>query len=260
MQSNLALLLPSTLALLALLQSPTAQKPAAPVAQAAPAQHSALVPAERLSEDWWKQRFEAANARAKQGDIGLIFLGDSITQGWENEGKEVWAKYYEKRKADNLGFSGDRTQHVLWRLDHGNVDGLDKPAAEGKAIPKLVVLMIGTNNSNGSDNTAREIADGVQAIVAKLRAKLPQAKVLVLGIFPRGEKPNEQRAKNDEANKLVSAIADDKSVFYLDIGPAFLSKDGTIDKAIMPDFLHLSPRGYALWAEAMDAKVSALLK
>ena len=135
-------------------------------------------------------------------------------------------------------------------MDHGNVDGLK---------PKLVVLMIGTNNSNGSDNTAEEIGEGIKAIVAKLREKLPESKILLLAIFPRGNKPNPQREKNAEASKIASQLADDKHVFYLDIGPKFLTADGTLERDIMPDYLHLTPKGYQIWADSIEEKVSELL-
>ncbi|MBX3413803.1 MAG: GDSL family lipase [Pirellulales bacterium] len=194
-------------------------------------------------------RHEAINKRTQEGNIDLVFLGDSITQGWNNNA--VWQKYFAPRNAANMGIGGDRTQHVLWRLDHGNIDGIQ---------PKLAVVMIGTNNSNRTDNTAEEIADGIKAIVAKLREKLPETKVLLLAIFPRGEKPNPQREKNAQASQLASEVADDKMVFYLDIGPKFLTEDGTLTKEIMPDYLHLSPQGYEIWAEAIDAKVAELMK
>jgi beta-glucosidase len=120
--------------------------------------------------------------------------------------------------------------------------------------------MIGTNNSNGEDNTAREIADGVMAVVTKLRAKLPRTKVLLLGIFPRGETADEQREKNATASALASRIADGKMVHYLDLGPAFLEEDGTtLTPAVMPDYLHLSGEGYRRWAEAIEPKVKELL-
>lgn len=208
--------------------------------------HSAVVPEPR--EGNWIDRHEAINERTRQGDIDLVFLGDSITQGWNNN--EVWQEHYGSRKAANMGIGGDRTQHVLWRLDHGNVDDIS---------PKLVVLMIGTNNSNRTDNTAEEIADGIKAIVAKLRVKLPETKVLMLAIFPRGEKPNPQREKNAEASRLASEVADDEMVYYLDIGPAFLEEDGTLSKEIMPDSLHLSVDGYRIWADAIEDKVAELL-
>jgi len=150
------------------------------------AKHTAMTGADRNNQPGWPQRHEKFNARAKQGaekgDIDLIFMGDSITEGWEGPGKEVWAEFYGNRNAVNMGISGDRTQHLLWRIENGNLEGLEKPKA-GHA-PKLVVVMIGTNNSAGKDHTAQEIADGVQAVVMAARAKLPQTPVLLLGIFP----------------------------------------------------------------------------
>jgi len=188
--------------------------------------------------------------KKNQGNIDLVLIGDSITQGWEGAGKDVWAKHYTPRRAANLGIGGDRTQHVLWRLENGNIDGIK---------PKLAVLMIGTNNSNGNDNTAEEIGAGITAIVEKLRKDLPETKVLILAIFPRGEKPNPQREKNAKASEIASKLADDKSVFFLDIGPKFLAADGTLTKEIMPDYLHLSPKGYEIWAESIEPTVAKLM-
>jgi len=220
--------------------------------QAAP--HAALVPAERLAEPWWKERFEACNRRLAQGDVELLFLGDSITQGWEGEGKAVWDELYGARKAVNLGFSGDRTQHVLWRLEKHDLEAL------AAAPPKLVVLMIGTNNSNGADNTADEIADGIEAIVAKLRVELPATKVLLLAIFPRSAQDDAQRAKVAAASRRASRVADGKQVHYLDLAPAFLDPDGkTLRPEIMPDYLHLSAAGYRRWGAAIEPKVKELL-
>lgn len=233
-----------------------APRHAAPAA--APALHSALAPADRLGEAWWKERFDAANARLAQGDVDLIFLGDSITQGWEDVGQGVWAEFYGKRKAINLGFSGDRTQHVLWRLERHGLEALAKPAA-GLSSPKLVVLMIGTNNSNGADNTAQEIADGIIAVVKSLRTRLPETRVLILGIFPCGARPDEQRGKNAQASALAAKIADGKMVRYLDIGPKFLADDGTLTTDIMPDLLHLSPLAYGIWAESIEPLVAELM-
>ncbi len=119
--------------------------------------------------------------------------------------------------------------------------------------------MIGTNNSNGTDNTAEEIGAGIEAIVKKLRDKLPQTKVLILAVFPRGAKPSPQREKNAKASEIASQLADNENVFYLDIGPKFLDDDGTLTKDIMPDLLHLSPRGYEIWAEAIEPKVTELM-
>jgi beta-glucosidase len=212
---------------------------------------SATAPVSRNSDTWWQERMEAANARVKQGEADVIFIGDSITQGWEGAGKEVWARYYGNRKAVNLGFSGDRTQHVLWRLENGNLERIS---------PKLAVIMIGTNNTGGTANTADEIADGIRAIVMKLRTKLPTTKILLLGIFPRAEKPDHPaRSIISDVNTGISKLADGRSVYFLDIGPKFLADDGTISKDIMPDFLHLSPRGYEIWASAIEDRVAALM-
>jgi beta-glucosidase len=219
------------------------------LARAKDAAPSTVVPAPRTDKPWI-DRDASFNQRVKQGNVDLLLIGDSITQGWEGAGKEAWAKYYAKRNAINLGIGGDRTQHVLWRLDHGNVDGIS---------PKLAVLMIGTNNSNGADNTAEEIGAGIEACVKKLREKLPQTKVLVLAIFPRGEKPNPQREKNAEASQIASKVADNKTVYYLDIADKFLAADATLPKDIMPDYLHLSPAGYEIWASAIEPKVTALM-
>jgi beta-glucosidase len=198
----------------------------------------------------WIQRHESFNKRVKEGNVDLLFIGDSITQGWEGAGQDAWAKHYAKRNAVNLGIGGDRTQHVLWRLDHGNVEGIS---------PKLAVLMIGTNNSNGTDNTAEEIGAGIEAIVNKLRAKLPQTKILILAVFPRREKPDPQREKNTKASQIAAKLADNQTVFYQDIGDKFLMPDGTLTKEIMPDFLHLSPQGYEIWASAIEPIVAKLM-
>lgn len=201
------------------------------------------------SLDWWFAKHESLNARVRQGDVDLIFLGDSITNGWDNEGKEVWEQYYAERNAVNLGISCDRIQNVLWRLDNGNIDGIS---------PKLAVVMIGT--SNASRSRLEEIPEGIKAVVDRLRAKLPNTKVLLLGIFPRG-KDNEDpwRQINNKVNEHVSALADGKMVFYLDIGPELVAPDGTASKEVLRDLVHLSPKGYAIWAEATEPMVAELM-
>ena len=159
--------------------------------------HSAVMPVQQTSEwavKWWGPRHDAVNKRLKAGDVGLLYIGDSITHGWESGGKECWDQYYAPRKAVNMGFSGDRTQHVLWRLDHSDFEGLS---------PKLAIIMIGTNNSNGEENTAEEIADGIIAICHRLRTRLPKMKILLLAIFPRSPEPCPQREKNAEASLLA---------------------------------------------------------
>ncbi len=209
--------------------------------------NTALVPVPQ-SGAWWAQRHEEKLARVRQGDIDLLFVGDSITHGWEGYGKAVWEEYYGDRKAANIGYSGDLTQHVLWRFDHGELDGI---------APKLAVVMIGTNNC--MSNTAEEIAEGVDAVVRGLREKLPQTRVLLLAIFPRRDVPKEIQDKLVETNALIAASIDDDAVHYLDIAPWFLETDGAISKSIMPDLLHPNENGYQLWAEAIEPKVAELL-
>jgi beta-glucosidase len=221
--------------------------PSLVAAQEKPAKNDAVVPVPR--DGGWMKRHESFNERVKQGKVDLIFLGDSITQGWEGAGKNVWAESYGKRNAVNLGIGGDRTQHVLWRLDHGNIDNIS---------PKLAVLMIGTNNSG--TNTSEQIAEGIQAIVDKLRTKLPQTKVLVLAIFPRGADASDaKRQVNEGANAIVAKLADNKHVFYLDIGQHFLADDGSLSKEVMPDLLHLNEKSYQIWADSIEPKVKELM-
>ena len=211
--------------------------------------NDAVIPAPRDGN--WVKRHEGFNeeVKSKAGKVDLIFLGDSITDGWRGGGKKVWEEFYGKRNAVNLGIGGDRTQHVLWRIENGNIEGIN---------PKLAVLMIGTNNSG--TNTSEQIAAGVKAIVDKLQEKLPETKVLILAIFPRGsDATNKNRQVNEGANKIIAKLADDKHVFYLDIGPKFLAEDGTLSKEVMPDLLHLNEKSYRTWAEATEPTVAKLI-
>jgi len=210
--------------------------------------HSAIRPVPR-DADWWTARHDKMNARIAKGKVDLLFIGDSITQAWEGNGKTAWAENYKRRNAVNLGIGGDRTQHVLWRLDHGNIKGVS---------PKAAVVMIGTNNSG--DDTSEHIADGVEAIVVKLRKQLPEMKILVLAIFPRGADDKDPRRQvTMGANKIIAKLADDKHVFYLDIGAAFLADDRTLSKDIMPDLLHLSREGYTIWADSIEPTLKKLM-
>ena len=222
------------------------------------ADNTATTPAPR--DPNWVKRHEGFVEIAKKGDVDVLFLGDSITDGWRGKGgAEVWQKHFEPLKAANFGIGGDRTQHVLWRITNGELEGIK---------PKVAVLMIGTNNSNGNDNTAAEIAEGVTAIIKALHAKHPHTKVLLLAIFPRADKRDAAaektpadgiRTKNIEANKIISKLDDGKMVKYLDIGGKFLDADGALPKEIMPDFLHLSPKGYQIWADAITPLLTEML-
>ncbi len=189
---------------------------------------------------------------AKRGDIDVLFIGDSITDWWRNPGspqgsngvlatggKQVFEKYFGAMKVANFGIAGDTTQGVLWRLQHGEGEGYS---------PKAIMLMIGTNNTGS--NSAHEIAMGVADVVFELRKDFPDARILLLAIFPRGDRPT-AAAKIPEINKTISALHDNQHVFFVDIGPKFLAKDGTIPREIMEDGLHPTNKGYEIWAEAV---------
>lgn len=206
---------------------------------------------------WWTKRVASDLALAKKGGHQLVMLGDSITQSWGGPGKKVWQEFWVERNAINIGVSGDRTQHVLWRLDNGLLDALSQPNND----VRCVVVMIGTNNSNRNDCTATEIGYGIEAIVRRLRTRLPKAKVLLLATFPRGAKPSAQRIKNARSSaQAAKAFADDDMVVFQDIGARFLEADGTLRKAVMPDLLHLNAASYRVWAQAIVADVDRLMK
>jgi lysophospholipase L1-like esterase len=205
----------------------------------------------------WIARHEGFVAQARQGGIDILFMGDSITDFWRNRGSNVWNKYYAPRHAANFGISGDRTQHVLWRMDHGELDGIK---------PRVVVLMIGTNNTGKERdnktprNTVPETIAGVQAVVADIRARLPDSEILLLGIFPRGTLDDPQRAQVALINTVLAKFDDGKMVRCLDIGPKFLEADGTLPKSVMPDLLHPNEHGYQIWADAMEPTLDEMLK
>lgn len=191
---------------------------------------------------------------ARQGKAQLVFLGDSITAGWgwPGYGTEVWVKSFSRYQPANFGVSSDRTQNLLWRIENGELDGLE---------PKAIVLMIGTNN--GADS-AQAIAQGIAKIVRTIRAKLPATKILLLGVFPRGSKPdgrfNEQHFKLEVVNAALAKLDDRPFVHFMDIGERFVRGKPAIDPAIQPDFLHLSAAGYQIWADAIADKLAELMK
>lgn len=217
--------------------------------------NTAVEPAPR--EGGWMKRHEGFVAEAQKGGIDVLFMGDSITDGWRSKGKAVWEKHFAPLKAANFGISGDRTQHVLWRLQNGEAAGYQ---------PRAVVLMIGTNNtgkekdSDKPRNSTPEIVEGVAAVVGQLRKDFPKAKILLLAVFPRGEKDSEARAQVAEVNKGVAKLHDGRTVHYLDIGKKFLDAEGNLPRDIMPDLLHPNEKGYEIWAGAIEGKLKSLLK
>ena len=189
--------------------------------------------------------------KARKGNVGILFVGDSITDGWRGRGKDVFEKNYGSMDPLNIGIGGDRTQHVLRRLDHGEVDGIS---------PKVAVLMIGTNNL--AVNSDDEIVAGVTRIVRELNEKLPNTKVLLLAIFPRDMKPDtKQRSRIKQINDQLAKLDDGgKTVKYLDIGEKFLDPDGTLPKDVMPDSLHPNEKGYQIWADAIGPTLKELMR
>ena len=189
-----------------------------------------------------------------KGDV--IFLGDSITHGWE--GQKAWKESFGEFNPVNLGIGGDQTGHVLWRI------------TEGKELehlnPKAAVIMIGTNNTGG--HSAEQIAGGIKAIVEELKKQKPHMKILVLGVFPRasgtkGDKsvpPEKLNKKIPAINAIISKLDDGKMVFYKDIGKEFLTEDGGMSREVMPDYLHLSGKGYAIWGKAIKGDLEKLVK
>jgi len=187
---------------------------------------------------------------AKGAPIELLFVGDSITDGWRNAGQPIWDQNWAQYKPANFGIGGDTTQGVLWRMQNGELDGY-------KA--KLIVLMLGTNNI--SRNPTDEIVDGDRLIVEEFKKRQPQAKVLILGIFPRALPATDPyRASIKDINSKLAKLADNKQVFFMDFGDKFLAPDGTLTPEIMPDALHPNLKGYKIWAEAMAPRVKQLIK
>jgi lysophospholipase L1-like esterase len=229
-------------------------KPATPAPKKAPApKESATEPRPRDAK--WMQRHEnyLKEVKEKAGKVDVLFVGDSITDGWHNPGKKVWAENWEPMKAFNIGIGGDRTQHVIWRLQNGEVAGIS---------PKVTMLMIGTNNL--SSNTNEEIVDGITACVKEIHKKLPSTKVLLLGVFPRGREASDPlRARIKAINEQIAKLDDGgKTVRYLDIGEKFLDKDGKIPEDVMPDkpALHPNAKGYQIWADAVKGPITEMLK
>lgn len=192
-------------------------------------------------------RFKQQAERMEQGDVDLLMVGDSITHGWEGAGKDVWAKYYGNRKAMNFGIGGDRTGHVLWRIENSPMD---------KISPKMIVLMIGTNNIGHGSSNAQQTVEGIVMIVDRFKALYPNAKILLLDVFPRdatvGGKLRQAVNEINAGLDTIYAAGQVENVKLLDIGSLFLTKDGVLPPKLMPDFLHPNAAGYELWAAAIE--------
>jgi beta-glucosidase len=215
--------------------------------------HPSLNPQPRIAEWWFARQAEKIGLMSK-GDLDLLMVGDSITQNFENEkvGLKVWENHFVPLKAINLGFGGDRTEHVLWRLDHLPVL---------KKAPKAAVLLIGTNNIGWGSDTPKQAAEGVQAIARKLKEIYPDMKVLVLGVLPRRRNLDHPHRKQIiELNSyLPELLKEMKGVSFRDIGPAFLDEKGFLSEEIMPDTTHPSEKGHEIWAKAIAPYLKEVL-
>lgn len=212
-------------------------------------------------DEWWQQRHAAINERIERGNTNLLFVGDSNTQDWDSV-PQIWQDSFGQWNPVNFGIRGDQTQHVLWRLENSPLENIN---------PQIAIVMIGTNNSNGDEYTAGEIAEGIEAVVCSLRNKLPETHILLLSIFPRGSAAqmadptknayyNPQWSKNGLASAMASHLTRDKMIHYLDINESFLRPDGVLTRDVMPDLLHLSEQGYQIWADAMLPTLEELMQ
>lgn len=232
------------------LPAPASPRPVEPPAPAGPpaALPAAACPTLR-PDPWWLARHRAIVDAARAGGNEIAFVGDSITQGWEGEGREAWARDWAPRHAVNGGIGGDRTQHVIGRLDDGLLDAL---AAPGNRITR-VVLLIGTNNTAAPADPPEDIAAGVRAIIDRLRARLPGARVTLMAVLPRERTPGPSRAAVEAVNAALAPVWSTPGVDRLDIGAEFVTPGGEIPADLMPDALHLSPAGYERWSMRLRA-------
>lgn len=211
---------------------------------------------ESWSLDWWMPRHndklaEIARRKAAGEPTDLVFIGDSITHNWEKEHKDLWDSMWGQYHPLNLGYGGDRTENVLWRLQHGEIDGIR---------PKLIVMMIGTNNNGLRHDDPATTYAGIARDIQEIQKHQPRAKILLLAIFPRGATPDDgARLVNDKVNAMLPQLADGKRVVFLDIGKAFLQPDGTLSKDIFPDLLHPNDKGYQIWKREVGPEVERLM-
>ncbi len=213
---------------------------------------STIVPAPQTDAGILERQSQVV-ARARESlPTDVIFVGDSLTQSWEDTGANIWKDRFASLKALNLGVSGDRTEHVLWRLDQAPLT---------RRAPKVIVLLIGTNNLGHRTADAPQTLAGIRAVVAKMRQQVPAARILLCAIFPRDHEMSAMRGDVLQINQaLASAYAHDTAVRVIDLGSSFVAADGLISPQIMPDYLHLSPAGYQIWADGIRAPLADALK
>jgi lysophospholipase L1-like esterase len=255
----LALLGFATLANSGMAQTPAPAPQSAPTAVASspassPADPSVGTP--KKDDGTFLRKHEAIMRKAKSGPIGLLFLGDSITENWKSRAPELWKQYEEKYQAADFGIGGDQTQHVIWRIEQGELDGIH---------PKVVVFMLGTNNT--AAYTADQIAAADRKIIRMIREKLPEAKIVLMAILPRGPRTGDKQVGYEHRMETIRAVNlqlakldDGKTIHYLDIGPKFIDADGKIPETLMPDQLHPSAAGYKFWVDALQPLLDEMMR
>ena len=210
-------------------------------------------PEQRWGEKWWKERWDQKNKQAntpKAKNAKVVFMGASIVQKWETDGKAAWEKHFAPLGALNWGYSGDRTEHLIWRLQNGDIQRIN---------PEAAVVVIGGNNTGQEQRPAAETVQGIKRVLDDLAWKWPDTRIVLMSIFPRGADDSDPlRGINNEINQQVKALADGKRVHLLDINAKFMDDEGILNKELLPDLLHLSPAAYEIWAEALAPKLREL--
>lgn len=201
-----------------------------------------------MSVDTWNKMYADDIAVADKGGVDLLFVGDSITAGWN---AEIYQKYFGVYNPANFGIGGDHTGNLLWRLKYGHAE---------KLHPKVVVMLIGVNNFGHLNETPDQVFQGIKACLLQLRKIYPNAKILVNGVLPFEESVDSpKRAMVKAVNAKVKTLNDNQHVFVKDYGSAFLQPDGSITKDVMGDFLHPTAKGYQLWVDAMYPDIKTLM-
>ncbi len=208
---------------------------------------------------WLEQHAAINELGAANPDLRVVFLGDSITQSLTGAGDRLARaggeraidRLYGERRAASFGLSGDRTEHLLWRIEHGNFDAID---------PRLIVLMIGVNNINAGRNAGEDVAAGIEAVVRLLRLREPQAEVLLLGCFPTKAAGSWERRQSEIVHHRIAPLGELDGVRYLDLRRIFLRPDGSLDTRTMrTDGVHITAAGYEAWLLAMEPAVREIL-
>ncbi|MBT6032282.1 MAG: acetylglucosamine-6-sulfatase [Kordiimonadaceae bacterium] len=225
----------------------------APASQAMPNEiaSTTTTPVHRNDLEWWAQRHQGVLDHVKKGNVDLLMIGDSITHAWPDRALQSWNQTVGSWNVVNMGFSGDRTEHLIWRLQNGEVDDIS---------PKVAVLMIGTNNTGHNMDPATETIKGIKAVITELQTRLPMTKIILHAVFPRGVTADDpMRIRNDEINSGLTGLVDYKTIYYLDMKADFIDEDGSLSADIMPDYLHPNEAGYDIWSKALTPLLSVLM-